>query len=300
MTAAATPAQATTESSNFRPEADAGIAALCRGMATNRTLKSLSLRYCDIGVAGACAIVTLLRSPLTVLETIDLSGNPLGAPGLAVIAQAARTSRTLQELRLSDCGIGGGHMIALNTGADLSAVTSLLQQHAPSTASGGPVLPQVVPATSGDATEAVPDTATQASGPLKPAGLPMGSLPLPPDCLAGATTGAGAAVPASIAVGAWTRYALTLLGQALADSGCPLCRVRIDSNGVSPDDARRALLPYVARGVNTKVAELFVDETLPRELFVQLERTGALEAPGGGPGKAKAAGGKGGKAAGKK
>ena len=45
-------------------------------------------------------------------------------------------------------------------------------------------------------------------------------------------------------------------------------------NGISAADAQ-ALVPYLG-AANTKVTDLYVDETLPRALFVQLERTGAL------------------------
>jgi hypothetical protein len=52
--------------------------------------------------------------------------------------------------------------------------------------------------------------------------------------------------------------------------------VRLDACGVSGADAQ-ALLPYVGRDLPLPrpkvVEELYVDETLPRALFVALERT---------------------------
>jgi hypothetical protein len=96
---------------------DEGIAALARGLRTNRTLKVLTLSYCGLGPSGAASIASVITSPLPVLEAIDLTGNALTSVGLEALATAAKSSKFLKELVLCDNSIGGGFLLPRRAGA---------------------------------------------------------------------------------------------------------------------------------------------------------------------------------------
>jgi hypothetical protein len=272
---------------------DAGCAALCRGLASNnRRLATLSLRHCGVSLPGAAAVARLLASPLCVLVSVDLSGNPLGAPGLAVLAVAARGSATLQQLLLSDTGVGAGHLLPQSRGCAIPPLPAVPPPPPPLVEAAAAAVAVVVAAElaardAGVAVGAAGETATVAAAPADPEPVdPVAATPAPADPAAASTdsgspgplplASSGRGEPAAASPSDWTRAALALLGAALADARCPLVRVRLDACGVSGADAQ-ALLPYVGRDLPLPrpkvVEELYVDETLPRALFVALERT---------------------------
>lgn len=86
---------------------DEGVVELAKGLRTNRNLKQLSLAFCSLTPASAHTLSGVMLGSLSILEVLDVSGNNLGSEGLLVLAEAARKSKTLQELRLSDNAIGG-------------------------------------------------------------------------------------------------------------------------------------------------------------------------------------------------
>ncbi|KAJ3006093.1 UNVERIFIED_CONTAM: hypothetical protein HDU68_004272 [Siphonaria sp. JEL0065] len=63
-------------------------------------LKTLSMRYCDVGSKAADAIATTITSN-TGLTDVDLSGNVIGDDGLPAIAKSLASNTTLKNLRLS-------------------------------------------------------------------------------------------------------------------------------------------------------------------------------------------------------
>ena len=271
---------------------DAGCVALCRGLASNnRRLTTLSLRYCGVSFPGADAVARVLASPLCVLTSVDLSGNPLGAPGLAALAAAAMGSASLQQLLLADTGVGAGHLLPQSRGC---AIPPLPTAPPPPPVAAVPAPAPDASATAAPAT-AEPDAAAPPGAAAASATGDAAADVAPPAAAAAAAAEAAAAeAAAAAAAGAaatssgrgepaaavspsdWTRAALALLGAALADARCPLSRVRIDACGVAAADAQ-VLLPYVGRDLPPPrpkvVDELYVDETLPRALFVALERT---------------------------
>jgi hypothetical protein len=116
---------------------DEGVAGLARGLTTNRALKMLSLAACSIGPRGAAALGAALKSPLCVLEKIDLSGNAIGAEGLLALAEGAAASKTLQALVLSNCTIAGGCGSGAAAAAASNAATPAAAAATPSESKGG-------------------------------------------------------------------------------------------------------------------------------------------------------------------
>jgi len=88
---------------------DAGVAAIGHSLATNISLKSLSLRSCSISKEGARALATALSCNSTLAELI-LDGNVgIRDEGLEHIADSLRSSNTesgLELLDLSSCCVG--------------------------------------------------------------------------------------------------------------------------------------------------------------------------------------------------
>ena len=73
---------------------------IVRSLQVNSTLRDLRARECDI---AHTAIVDIVRSSL---ESLDLSGNPIGDEGAEHIAQLVTNSCSLYQLNLEGCGIG--------------------------------------------------------------------------------------------------------------------------------------------------------------------------------------------------
>lgn len=80
-----------------------GIADLCKGLRTNRTLKQLHLQFCDItGTEGGAALSDVLANGNGVLEVMNLSGNRLGGRGLSALCRGLLTNVKLTNLSLAD------------------------------------------------------------------------------------------------------------------------------------------------------------------------------------------------------
>lgn len=83
-----------------------GLHNLARGLVMNRTLKRLSLRYCNIdGSSVKESIPNILSNPHSRLISIDLSGNNLGGEGLSAVNKGLEKNALLQSLFLADNGI---------------------------------------------------------------------------------------------------------------------------------------------------------------------------------------------------
>lgn len=79
-----------------------GVTALCKGLCTNKTLKILSLRYCDIGPESGTPLKDMLSSPSLALHTLVLAGNRLGSVGLGLISIGIANNQVLETLDISD------------------------------------------------------------------------------------------------------------------------------------------------------------------------------------------------------
>ena len=82
-----------------------GISALCKGLRTNSTLKSLSVQYCNIDSDGAASIAEMLSFKRLALTSINLTGNKIGGKGLESVAQGLPQNSSLVELVVADNGI---------------------------------------------------------------------------------------------------------------------------------------------------------------------------------------------------
>jgi hypothetical protein len=67
-----------------------GVAALCKGLATNSTLKRLSMKHCEIDEKGGEPIASMLMFKRLGLISLDLTGNRFGAVGLVDICRGLR------------------------------------------------------------------------------------------------------------------------------------------------------------------------------------------------------------------
>lgn len=273
---------------------DAGVAQLCRGLRTNRSLKRLTLGYCGVGPDGAAALASVLESPLCGLEKLDLMGNALGSEGLHMLATAAYRSKTLVDMNLRDNGIGSGTLIAHVAGKGGSAAGSAAGGAAGGTGSG------IGGAGGGESTDSLSlgaagagsSAAGGAGGPAAPDTSHTGVLAMvsgtaPPPSRAGpggighasamvASLESALAEAAATTVAA-TKAALEELGRALQDPSVPLHSVDLEMNGLTAEEAS-ALVPFIHE--NTKVQVLRVDTTLPADIFAVLCRSGAAKKGG--------------------
>jgi Ran GTPase-activating protein (RanGAP) involved in mRNA processing and transport len=211
---------------------DDGAEELAKGLRTNRTLASLSLTYCRLGLRGAHALGAAIASPLCALASVDVSGNQLGSEGLSHLARAARHSKTLTKLVLCDNGIGGGPVISRLATRDAAAA-----------ASGKVAVETVVSA-------------------LR---TPAASLD---DPMTG--TGYGDIGVSSKEMTSAACASLTLLGEALVDPACGLAQVDVSLNALSVEEAE-VLVPFL-KPDNKKVTMFKVDTSLPPPLFAALSR----------------------------
>eukprot|EP00804_Cyclotella_cryptica_P002641 CCRYP_010446-RA/>CCRYP_010446-RA protein AED:0.08 eAED:0.06 QI:0/0/0/0.5/1/1/2/0/357 len=111
-----------------RTLASDGVAALCKGLATNSTLKKLSLKHCGIDEKGGSPLSKMLQFKKLGLILLDLTGNSLGAVGLADLCVGLLNNSSLTTLRLAENSIGRSEedMKSLKIFADvLSKNTSL-------------------------------------------------------------------------------------------------------------------------------------------------------------------------------
>ena len=96
---------------------------IVRGLQVSSTLRDLRARECGI---AHTAIVDIVRSSL---ESLDLSGNPIGYEGAEHIVQLVTNSRSLYQLSLERCGIGDRGVEGL--ASSLEGNTSLEILHIP-------------------------------------------------------------------------------------------------------------------------------------------------------------------------
>jgi len=83
-----------------------GVTALCNGLATNSTLKKLSLRHCDIDEKGGAPIATVLKFKRLGLTTLDLTSNCLRAAGLIDLCDGLVENSSVKTLRIAENSIG--------------------------------------------------------------------------------------------------------------------------------------------------------------------------------------------------
>ncbi|KAL3773748.1 hypothetical protein ACHAW5_008182 [Stephanodiscus triporus] len=91
---------------DFNPLGSAGLAALCKGLQTNSTLKKLSVRFCNIDERGGKPMGEVLRFKRTGLISLDLTSNRLSALGLRDICVGMDLNTSLKTLRLADISLG--------------------------------------------------------------------------------------------------------------------------------------------------------------------------------------------------
>jgi Ran GTPase-activating protein (RanGAP) involved in mRNA processing and transport len=88
-----------------------GLSALARFLKTNTSLVELNLLCLALGPVSAAALATSLRKNCT-LKKLNLSGNDIGSAGAIAVANAMN-SMTLSELRLCGNGIAGPGVSAI-------------------------------------------------------------------------------------------------------------------------------------------------------------------------------------------
>ena len=96
---------------------DAGIRELCKGLRTNKSLKKLTVSYCDIGPDGGGYLSSVLAYPGNALAHLDLMGNHIGSEGLLPLAVALQGNTALQELIICDNKIGASADADINAAA---------------------------------------------------------------------------------------------------------------------------------------------------------------------------------------
>ena len=228
---------------------DEGVAALCRGLRSNRNLRVLTLSHCSLTERAAQSIATdFLASPLCILEALDLTGNALAAEGVFTLATAAARSKTLKELLFCDNQVGGGFLVAkggMGAAAGSGAAAAAAGGGAGGAAAAGA-------AAGGDEAAAAAAAADDS------------------ESSAQASRAAAGVADAIETTAAATRRALLALGEALqlpADV-CGLSRVSLEMNALTAEDAT-VLVPFCGAD-NAKLEMMKVDATLPPAIFVAL------------------------------
>ena len=82
-----------------------GVAALCKGLSTNSTLKKLSLKHCGIDEQGGQSLADMQRFKKTALISLDVSCNAIGGTGLSDLCTGLLVNTSLKTLRMADNGI---------------------------------------------------------------------------------------------------------------------------------------------------------------------------------------------------
>jgi Ran GTPase-activating protein (RanGAP) involved in mRNA processing and transport len=93
---------------------DAGAQLVSRMLATNSTVKKLSLANNDISVGGCKELRDLLTTNNSISH-VNLEGNSAGPQGLKVLAKAVSESSKLSFLNLKNNGVGSRGLIALTS-----------------------------------------------------------------------------------------------------------------------------------------------------------------------------------------
>ena len=273
---------------------DAGARALCKGLATNRTLTRLSLASCALGSEGAEEVAGFINSPTCILQALDLSGNDIGLQGLRSLAVAASYSKTLLELLLCNCGLSSksaavSAMLALakqlreealaGRGSSSSSSSSNSSSSSGGGSGGGVTgigLGGGGGGASGSAAAAAAAAAALASALAAASVLLQGK----PEQLGGGGGGSGGsggsgAGPSSdgtsldpAALEALSKEAFHALGKAVASTECALGRVDLDGNPLTEGDAA-VLVPYL-KEAPPKVTLFKVPVSLTPEHFASL------------------------------
>ena len=241
---------------------DAGVRGLCRGLASNNTLKRLSLAGCGMGPEGAEEVAAVVNAHSCVLEAIDLSGNDIQLSGLRSLAVAASYSRTLQELLLCNCALssrcaGDDEALALMKAMKLAAAGGAGGEGSGGGSSGGGGGASGSGGGGGNSSGSGGGGGSNSLGSASP----------------GAASGGGEGA-SGFAVGASAQLlgtqAFAALGTALASVDCALGRVDLEGNPMTAEDAE-ALIPFLASNP-AKVTLLRVPVTLSKAHFIALFR----------------------------
>ncbi len=107
-----------------------GVSSLCEGIRTNSSILNISLARCNIESKGAKAISHVLKSKLSKLQTLDLTGNNIGGIGLAelsigLIKNKLLTTLILAENNIASSNLDGAGLRSLAKAIALSNVKSL-------------------------------------------------------------------------------------------------------------------------------------------------------------------------------
>lgn len=92
---------------NFK---DAGVQCICSGISENANLIVLNLRNCSITTLGAKHLAEMLAHNRS-LQSLDIGVSYIGDEGIASIAKALESNRTLRELLIPHCGITDGTQV---------------------------------------------------------------------------------------------------------------------------------------------------------------------------------------------
>ncbi|CAM9362096.1 unnamed protein product [Chrysoparadoxa australica] len=84
-----------------------GMAALCRGLRTNSTLKQLHVPYCAIDASAGPSIGEMLSFSSLGLTVLNLQGNQLGGKGVQDLSPGLARNKSLTYLNMADNGISG-------------------------------------------------------------------------------------------------------------------------------------------------------------------------------------------------
>jgi Ran GTPase-activating protein (RanGAP) involved in mRNA processing and transport len=90
---------------------DDGATAIGQALAKNGTIAQLNLRGNSIKWKGAEAIAAAVRTNI-VLERLNMGSNNLTDRGVQALAEAIVANSTITDLRIADCGLGSGLIVA--------------------------------------------------------------------------------------------------------------------------------------------------------------------------------------------
>jgi Ran GTPase-activating protein (RanGAP) involved in mRNA processing and transport len=83
-----------------------GVKHLSEGLAVNKTLKSLSLTYCNIDYLGARPLFEIIVYTKSQLTSLDLTGNHLRNEGIVDVMRGVQIAKTLERLVVADNQFG--------------------------------------------------------------------------------------------------------------------------------------------------------------------------------------------------
>lgn len=110
---------------------DYGCTALCEALSCNSTLLELSVEANSIGQRGAESLALVLgggqSTPQTSLKRLDASGNAFGDAGAGAIGEAIGANGRLDDLNLSNNGIGREGVCAIAVGVEMNRALKILE-----------------------------------------------------------------------------------------------------------------------------------------------------------------------------